>query len=135
MRISQPPRKIYTLVCLVMALSLMVFPYGVAISGTDGGAAAHTAAYFSLEPLGRANFLPLLAGILTLAASVLTFIPDRPGLKRAAHLSLAAAILCSPLSWLIFQAYTGAGLAVVVFQLLSLALILITDHFESKPDR
>lgn len=128
------PRKIYPLVCLTMALALMVFPFGVAMTFAPGPDDLRTAtyAYFSLMPAAYGNFLPLLAGVLTLAATALFLLTERFPLKRPAWICLLASIVCSPLSWLIFGAYTQAGLAVVIFQLLALALILLTR--DTPPD-
>ena len=129
MNLPKTPRKVYALVCLTMALALMVFPYGVAMSFAAGpdAPAVQTYAYFSLTPCGYANFLPLLAGVLTLAAAVLLLFPDRLHMKKPLLLCLGAAVVLSPLSWLIFGSYTGASLAIVVFQLLALLLALIAQ--------
>lgn len=125
---NQIPRKSYQFLFLVLALAMMILPFGVAMPFSDGpdSTVVTVFPYFDLTPWGYGNWFPLLAGVLTLAALVLLFLQDR---KVKGKLSMAVclglAMVCSVLSWLVFSTYTGGSLVIVVFQGLCLLFQLL----------
>lgn len=125
---NQIPRKTYQFLFLVLALALMILPFGVAMPFSDGPDSTTVSVfpYFDLTPWGYGNWFPLLAGALTLAALVLFFLQ---GKKIQGKLPLAillgAAILCSLLSWLAFSSFTSGSLLIVIFQGLCLLFHLL----------
>ena len=125
---NQIPRKSYQFLFLVLALAMMILPFGVAMPFADGpdSTVVTVFPYFDLTPWGYGNWFPLLAGVLTLAALVLLFLQDRKvkgQLPMAVCLGLA--MVCSVLSWLVFSSYTGGSLVIVVFQGLCLLFQLL----------
>lgn len=129
MNTSSPPRKIYCLVLLSLALSLMALPVSAYISAQSAGETAQEIfPYFSLELIERGNFLLIASGILTLAVTVMFLLPEKLKLKRPMILCLSPAILLSPLSWLIYNTFTMPSLFIVVFQALALLFIIIVKY-------
>lgn len=125
---NQIPRKSYQFLFLVLALAMMILPFGVAMPFSDGpnSTVVTVFPYFDLTPWGYGNWFPLLAGVLTLAALVLLFLQDRK-VKRKLPMAvcLGLAMVCSVLSWLVFSTYTGGSLVIVVFQGLCLLFQLL----------
>ena len=101
------PRKSYILMLLVFALSMMVFPFDVAMEFSAGPeeTTLQVFPYFSLTPWGYGNWFPLLAGILTLAVVVMVFLPPRWKLDKAMAIVLGLSMVCTPLSWLLFNTF------------------------------
>ncbi|HWQ74259.1 MAG TPA: helix-turn-helix domain-containing protein [Syntrophomonas sp.] len=62
--------------CQITALAFEILPYGVVLhfAPGPGETIVKTYSYFSLTPFGYANFFPLLTGILTVAAVLLSVI-------------------------------------------------------------
>ena len=125
---NQIPRKSYQFLFLVLALAMMILPFGVAMPFADGpdSTVVTVFPYFDLTPWGYGNWFPLLAGVLTLAALVLLFLQDRKVKgKLPMVVCLGLAMVCSVLSWLVFSTYTGGSLVIVVFQGLCLLFQLL----------
>lgn len=125
---NQIPRKSYQFLFLVLALAMMILPFGVAMPFADGpdSTVVTVFPYFDLTPWGYGNWFPLLAGVLTLAALVLLFLQDRKVKgKLPMVVCLGLAMVCSVLSWLVFSSYTGGSLVIVVFQGLCLLFQLL----------
>lgn len=124
---SAAPKKVYVFLFLLIALTIMVFPFGVAMpKGTTGGEVVENwFGYFSPIPLSAGNFLPAAAGVLTIFCMLLVLVMGKlPVLRKVFVLCAALSVLCSLLSWLIFGTFTPGSLAAVVFQLFALALAL-----------
>ena len=116
---NQIPRKSYQFLFLVLALAMMILPFGVAMPFADGpdSTVVTVFPYFDLTPWGYGNWFPLLAGVLTLAALVLLSLQDRKvKAKLPMAVCLGLAMVCSVLSWLVFSSYTGGSLRIVGFQ-------------------
>ena len=125
---NQIPRKSYQFLFLVLALAMMILPFGVAMPFADGpdSTVVTVFPYFDLTPWGYGNWFPLLAGAVTLAALVLLFLQDRKVKgKLPMAVCLGLAMVCSVLSWLVFSSYTGGSLVIVVFQGLCLLFQLL----------
>lgn len=131
-------KRVYLFLCQLVALVIMVYPIGVALpEGTTGGEMRENwFAYFSITPLSAWNFLPLLAGVLHLAAMVMLLLTSKwKFFYKPMILSTGISILLSPLSWLIFRSFTSPSAVAVVFQLLSLGLIWLSLREEKKAEK
>lgn len=129
------PRKSYILMLLVFALSMMVFPFDVAMEFSAGPeeTTLQVFPYFSLTPWGYGNWFPLLAGVLTLAVVVMVFLPPRWKLDKAMAIVLGLSMVCTPLSWLLFNTFADGSVIILLFQTAALLFFLVPGKKPKAP--
>lgn len=112
-----------------LALVIEILPVGAVMAfASFDGLRLSTFSFFSLVPVGYANFIPFLTGILTALALLLSVLSilkweTSPRKRNAAFLSVLFAAALFLLSPLVFGGYMN-GFSYAVFFLLLLAVIL-----------
>lgn len=112
---KQQSRTMMIFMFLVLAFGMQVLPFGLDMPELS----SDTLPYFSLAPCSVGNIFPLAAGILNALAAVPAFLWKRPHMKKVFYILVAASVVCSLLSWLIFRTFTGGSVVIIVFQLLA----------------
>ena len=132
---NQIPRKSYQFLFLVLALAMMILPFGVAMPFADGpdSTVVTVFPYFDLTPWGYGNWFPLLAGVLTLAVVVMVFLPPRWKLDKAMAIVLGLSMVCTPLSWLLFNTFADGSVIILLFQAAALLFFLVPSKKPKAP--
>ncbi len=136
-RLRLPDRTLYGISILseTLALILEILPVGAVMAfASPDGPRFSTFSFFSLVPVGYANFIPFLTGILTALALLLSVLSvlkweTSPRKRNAAFLSVLFAAVLFLLSPLVFAgSMNGFSYAVLALLLLSMILQAVANR-------
>ncbi len=109
-------KRVLSILLILIAISLMVTPYGIAMTFASGPKETLTKyfSYFSITPFGYGNWFPIITALLSIVILVLLIIDfKKENMGRAIQICLSICIGASILSWLIFDAISV--IAVCIF--------------------
>jgi len=134
-------KRTISICCILAALGLMILPFGIDMDFvSDPGPPMETVtfqcSYFSMMPIGYANWMPLITAVLSIAILfMLVFgIKKDRGIVRDRRIPicicLIACIAATFVSWSVFSTLNmiGATIFALHFAVLSIQLL----HFERK---
>ena len=138
--------RIATAVCLGAALILELLPWGAVLRfgrlAEDGtiGRFRETYSYFSLMPVGYANFFPMLTGILTailLGLGTLHLLRPRKRLGDFLFVLNAVALVFSVMPWVLFgpDFFSAAGASITGALLLSGCFLALGNSGAKNPKK
>jgi len=122
---------------MVMTIILMALPYGVAMDfysdggPTEGERFTSYHSYFSMMPIGYANWFPIITALLSIVA--LTQLINRAIRNKESDSTIIQPVLACPIisiiaslfSWMIFETYTAIGLIIFILHVVTLALQIV----------
>ena len=103
-----------------ISVLLMALPYGV---NMEFSADSAKYSYFSMMPLGYGNFLPMITGIVAIAAFILTVVNIKKDLSKQAMILFVIAINLSLVSWFMFSSVTPLGVIIFILHVVCMALL------------
>lgn len=118
-------KKAISIVGMLIAIILMMTPFGVAMKFADGPDAylIRYYSYFSLMPIGAgANWLPAIVALLSVATFVLLLIGiKKTNMKKPVQIFLSVCIAAMAVSWL-FGSFTILSACIMAIHILVFAL-------------
>ena len=145
-RLSPGAARAGTALCLLAAFILELTPYGAVLvfgrPAEDGtiGRFRETYSYFSLMPVGYANFFPMLTGILTailLGLGTLHLLRPRKRLGDFLFVLNAVALVFSVMPWVLFgpDFFSAAGASITGALLLSGCFLALGNSGAKNPKK
>jgi len=133
-----------SILCMVVTIILMALPYGVAMNFYgDGGPAVGERftsyhSYFSMMPIGYANWFPIITALLSIVA--LTQLINRAIRNKNSNSTVIQPVLACPIisiitslfSWMIFGTFTAVGLIISILHVVTLALQIVQKRSSSS---
>ncbi len=113
-------RKIIACLCILASVIIMAMPVSVKITIPSGAETAQRVvenySYFSMVPAGYGNYIPLLAGCLSLFAMAASVLNLKRDMSKQTIFILIACINLNLLSWFIFLSFTVPALIVFLLE-------------------
>lgn len=119
-------KKTLSICSMSVAIILMILPYGIKMTFSSGPSedfVSHYYSYFSMMPIGYANWLPMITAFLSIIIFVLLVLENKNiKIKKMIQICLFICIVSSLLSWSIFKSLTIIGLFVLIIHISVLVL-------------
>ena len=111
---------------MIASLILMSLPYGVAMNFSDGVQIFTSYySYFSMMPIGYANWFPMLTAVLSIIVLVQLIVQlKNKSIVKPVPVCLAIAIITSLTSWL-FGSFTIIGLIILLLHAAALVMQIV----------
>lgn len=120
-------KTIASIISILIAIILMITPFGVAMkfsSGPDDNV-THYYSYFSTMPLGYANWFPAITAFFSIIIITILIIDIKNfKMRKLIHVFLYICIAGTILSWVIFNSFTIISFLIMMIHLFVLALLL-----------
>lgn len=127
-------KKIISIVSMLVAIVLMVIPYGVAMKFASSPTERVTLyySYFDMIPFGYGNWFPIITAVLSIIIVLVLLIDSkRFNLKKVIKVLMSIGILSIILSWLTFDTFTFISLLILIIYIFVLAFRLLSERQET----